>query len=91
MVSNSNNIPEAFRRPPANGPSFIGMTDEQVLRIAANALRKVQLLPFGSETRDGQWHDFNHAMGELTRRAVNHTLGKIYEIHQREAGQDDEP
>ena len=60
------------------------MTDTDVLEVAANALKMVQALPLGSDARDGQWFDFNHAMGELTRRAVVQTMGKIWDVHERE-------
>jgi hypothetical protein len=89
-MSSPNHVPAAFRRLPASGPSYIGWTDDEVLAVAASALKTVQALPYGTDEREGYWHDFNHAMGELTRRAVNHTLAKIYEIHEREHRQEHE-
>jgi len=96
MTSNPNsNIPAAFggHALPPRGPSFFGMHDAEVLKIASNSLRLVQTLPFGSAARESQWHDFEAAMGELARRAVDHTLRKIYEMHESEhrqqPGQDD--
>lgn len=86
MVANPNEVPAAFRsrQPSPSRPSFIGLEDDQVLRVAANALRMVQVLPLNSRPRADQWESFEQAMAELGARAVTHTLAKIYAIHERE-------
>lgn len=84
MVANPNYVPAAFRR--AGAQFFTGMEDEEVLKVAANALRMVQQLPARSEARARTWRMFDRAMGELSSRAVVHALQKIHEIHEREAG-----
>src|SRR5262249_5390286 len=85
MVANPNSgIPAAFRgRRPAR-PGFIGLTDDEVLKIAAGALRMVQALPFGSAARTGQWDSFEHAMAALSSRDATDTLRRLYESHERE-------
>lgn len=86
MVSNPGDVPPAFRRK-RPGPSFIGMTDDQVIKVAASALNMVQALPVGSEARAGRWAAFDAAMGELGKRAVVHALAKV---HGLEAAEDDD-
>lgn len=87
MVANPNEVPPAFRgrQPSPSRYSFIGMQDDQVLRIAAGALRMVSALPVGSRPRAEQWDSFEQAMAELGARAVRQTLARIHEIHEQEA------
>lgn len=84
MVSNPNDAPPAFRGRQPGKPSFVGMEDDQVLKIAANALRTVQALPLRSRPRAEQWREFDAAMGELSSRAVVYALAKIHELHELE-------
>ena len=76
-------VPPAFRR---KQPSrcYIGLTDDQVLRVAASALRLVEMLPAGSPARQKQWDSFNAAMGELASRATVHALERMQAIRERE-------
>jgi hypothetical protein len=87
MVSNPNDVPPAFRGRRPSIPSFIGMEDEQVLKVAANALRMAQILPIGGKPRADQWAAFDAAMGELGSRAIVHALERIHEIHELEQGE----
>lgn len=77
-------VPPAFRGRQQAAPGFAGMDDDEVLRVAASALRMVTALPLGSEARAAQWKSFEAAMAELGSRAVTQTLAKIYEIDVRE-------
>jgi hypothetical protein len=83
MVSNPNDVPPAFRGRPKKGPSYTGMTDDQVLKVAANAFQMAQMLPIGSGPRVSQWSDFDSAILELGRRTISHVLEKLHE-HERE-------
>lgn len=56
-------VPAAFR----HRPSFLGLTDEQVLGLARSALRR----------RD--WPRFDEAMEELRARVARHVLAKLRE------------
>lgn len=85
MVSNKpGSIPPAFRSRKPAALGYVGLTDDQVLKIAANALRMVEMLPAGRPAREQQWAAFNAAMGELASRATVHALERIQEIRERE-------
>jgi hypothetical protein len=77
-------VPPAFRRIPKTPPYFIGLDDNQVLKIAQNALNLIQTLPIGSTARAAQWAEFDAAMGELAGRGIRQILAKI---HERETGE----
>jgi hypothetical protein len=76
----SGGVPPAFRG--RKGTSFVGMHDDQVVKVAASALHMAQLLPAGSSTHAAQWATFDSAMGELGSRAIVHALQKIHEHQQ---------
>ena len=76
-------VPPAFRRHVPGTSSFIGMTDDQVIKIAATALHMVQTLPMSSKARAEQWAAFDHAMGELSARATMHALEKIHQHNEQ--------
>jgi hypothetical protein len=50
----SGGVPSAFRGRKAT--SFVGMHDDQVVKVAASALHMAQLLPAGSSTRAARRH-----------------------------------
>ncbi len=79
-----NEVPPPFRAHTV--PPFLGMDDDHVIAIAANALQCAAVLPIGSPARAAQWSRFDAAMGELSSRAVRHALRKVHEIHERERG-----
>jgi hypothetical protein len=78
----SGGVPPAFRG--RRAASFAGMHDDQVVKVAANALRMADILPINSGPRAEQWKTFDAAMGELGSRAIVHALGKIREQRERE-------
>ena len=67
-------VPAAFRRMP---PAFVGLEDDQVLKVAASALLTVQRLPVHSAARAEQWRRFDDAMSELTGRGLRHILREL--------------
>jgi hypothetical protein len=58
---------------------YEGMTDEQVLALAARHLQKVDLLPIGSTERNIKWAAYESAKAELDRRFINAILRAIRE------------
>lgn len=78
MVSNRPDpIPPAFRG--ASQPSFIGMTDEQVLKIAEHYFHLAPALPLASKQRAVAWEMFDDAMAELSARGLRQILRKMRE------------
>lgn len=62
--------------------AYEDLTDDQVLKRAAAALRKVQLYPIGSVQRAVQWGIYEGCAAELDRRAVAHALARLAELHE---------
>lgn len=78
MVSNRPDpIPPAFRG--ASQPSFIGMTDEQVLKIAEHYFHLAPAFPLASRQRAAAWEMFDDAMAELSARGLRQILRKMRE------------
>jgi hypothetical protein len=71
------------------GDPYAGKTDYQVLVMAQAAYRRAGALPPRSGRRRAEWEAFDHAMGELMRRAMSHVLWKIHEMEA--AGEDNIP
>jgi hypothetical protein len=65
--------------------AYEDLTDEQVLKRAAVALKKVTGYPVGSLQRAVQWGIYESCAAELDRRALSHALARIRQ--QREDGQ----
>lgn len=62
--------------PPAAG-LFDGLTDEQILKRAAAALRSVTALPLGSAGRAVKWSAYEAAKAELDLRLYAHIMRKL--------------
>ena len=60
------------------------MSDNEVLKRAAAALRNVQRYPVGSLQRAVQWGIYESCAAELDRRAIAHVRAAI---RQRESGE----
>jgi len=71
-------IPAAFGGPLPAAASFLGLTDDQVLKIAQSAMMSAQALPLGA-ARVRQWARFDDAMSELAGRGLRHVLAKLRE------------
>jgi hypothetical protein len=56
---------------------YLGLTDDEVLKRAAKALRKWSTLPIGTIERSIQRAVFDSAMAELDRRAIAHVVASI--------------
>lgn len=61
--------------------SYEGLADEEVLKRAAAALRKVPGLPLGSLERAIQWAVYRGCAAELDRRAVAYGMARLAELH----------
>jgi hypothetical protein len=92
MGPDGERTPAAFLARRANGPapaaSFIGLDDEQVLKIATAAFTAAQAEQVGSTARARQWARFDGAMGELAGRGMRHVLAKLRERDEA-AGRDE--
>jgi hypothetical protein len=70
-------IPPAFRG--AGQPSFIGLTDEQVMEVARHHFHMAPAFPLASRQRAAAWGMFDDAMAELSARGLRHVLRKLRE------------
>ena len=70
-------VPPAFRG--AGQPSFIGMTDDQVLEVARHYYRLAPAFPLASRQRAVAWEMFDDAMAEMSARGLRHILRKLRE------------
>jgi hypothetical protein len=61
---------------------YADMNDEQVLGIAAQALRRVQGYPVGSLQRAIMWARYEAAKAELDIRLYTHVVRKLKESEQ---------
>lgn len=61
-----------------DGPvAYESLTDAEVLKRAARALKKVTTYPIGSLQRAVQWGIYESCSAELDRRAIAHVLARI--------------
>jgi hypothetical protein len=83
-------VPPAFGGGVPAAAQFVGLTDDQVLKVAVASFGTLQQLPIGAP-RVREWARFDAAMAELAARGMRHVLAKLHERDEGGRGGEDAP